>query len=289
MVTAMTMLLQADAVHAFGVFADHLSFTAAAEVLHISQPSLHAKVRKLQDGLGVPLYERHARGLRLTPAGERLALHARDAERRAQDVLADLHARTAPVTIAAGRGALRWVVTDGLRRLADAGRPFRVVTAQRDDALAALVSGRVDVAVVAADPPPRTLRSAPLARFPQVLVVPGDHALAGRTEVRLADLDGLALVVPPEGRPHRVALDRALHDADVTWSPAAEVDGWDLLVQLAALGLGATVVNGCVAVPDGMRAVPVADLPPVGYRLAWRPEREALVVDAVAALRGEAA
>ena len=35
MVTAMTMLLQADAVHAFGVFADHLSFTAAAEAVAI--------------------------------------------------------------------------------------------------------------------------------------------------------------------------------------------------------------------------------------------------------------
>ncbi|ADG75338.1 transcriptional regulator, LysR family [Cellulomonas flavigena DSM 20109] len=279
--------LRADAVHAFGVFADHLSFTAAAEALHLSQPSLHTKVRKLQDALGVPLYERHARGLRLTPAGERLALHARDAERRAQDVLADLHARAATVTVAAGRGAVRWVVADGLRRLADAGRPFRVVTAQRDDALADLTSGRVDVAVVAADPPPRSLRSAPLARYPQVLVVPTDHPLAGRAQVHLRDLDGLALVVPPEGRPHRTALEHALDAARVTWSPAAEVDGWDLLLQLASLGLGATVVNGCVQVPDGLRAVPVADLPPVRYALVWRPEREGLVSDAIAALRGE--
>lgn len=63
--------LRADAVHAFGVFADHLSFTAAAEALHLSQPSLHTKVRKLQDALGVPLYERHARGLRLTETRNR--------------------------------------------------------------------------------------------------------------------------------------------------------------------------------------------------------------------------
>lgn len=267
-----------DALHAFGVFADHLSFTAAADRLHLSQPSLHAKIRKLQATLGLPLYERHARGLRLTAAGERLALHARDAERRAHGVLADLHATTATVTLAAGRGALRWVVTDALRRLAAAEQPFRVLTAQRTEALDALVTGRVDLAVVAHDPPPRPLRSQRLARYPQVLVVAADHALARREHVTLQDLDGLALVVPPPGRPHRVALEDALHAAGATWRAAAEVDGWDLLVQLAALGLGATVVNGCVEAPAGTTAVPVADLPPVDYRLAWRAEREPLLV-----------
>lgn len=280
----MSDLLRTDAVHAFGVFADHLNFTAAAQELRISQPSLHAKIRKLQAGLGVPLYERHARGLRLTAAGQRLAVHARDADRRAEDVLAELHAGTATVTLAAGRGTLRWVLAAGLARLAAAGRPFRVVTAQRDAALGALRTGRADLAAVGHDPPPQPLRCAALASYPQVLVVPAGHRLAARAEVRLADLDGLRFVVPPPGRPHRAALERALLDAGVTWSAAAEVDGWDLLVQFAALGLGATVVNGCVGLPDGLVAIPVADLPRVRYWLAWRAEREPLVDDVLATL-----
>ncbi|NUT33514.1 MAG: LysR family transcriptional regulator substrate-binding protein, partial [Hamadaea sp.] len=99
------------------------------------------------------------------------------------------------------------------------------------------------------------------------------HRLA-RRRVALRDLDGLDLVVPPADRPHRRALDRALHDAGVTWQPVAEADGWDLLAHLASLGLGAAVVNGCVAIPEGLVAVPVAELPKVRYWAAWRAQRE---------------
>lgn len=281
-------LLESDAVHAFAVFADHLNFTAAAGQLHLSQPSLHAKIRKLQAGLGVELYEREGRGLRLTAAGERLAAFARDATRRADDLLADLHSGPAPVMIAAGRGTLRWVIGDGVHRLARSGRPLRVLTADRDAALTAVGSGRADLAVIAHDPPPRPLRSEQLAAYPQTLLLPRRHRLAASEDITLRDLDGLALVVPPADRPHRRSLERALLDAGVSWSLAAEVDGWDLLAHFAALGLGATVVNGCVRPPTGLAAVPIRDLPTVRYWAVWRPERDRLATDTLAHLRPEA-
>jgi LysR family transcriptional regulator, low CO2-responsive transcriptional regulator len=163
------------------------------------------------------------------------------------------------------------------------GRRVRVLTASRDDAVAALGAGHADVAVVAFDPPPRRLRSRAIAAYPQVLMLDSGHPLAGHAQagggqVNVADLAGLDLVVPPAGRPHRRALERALLEAGIPWQPAAEADGWDLLVHLAALGLGATVVNGCVPAPDGMTAIPVRGLPPVRYWAAWRAQRE----DAVA-------
>ncbi|URN00095.1 LysR family transcriptional regulator [Actinomadura madurae] len=46
--------LSTDALASFAVFADHLNFTRAAEELHISQPALHVKVRKLTETLGRP-------------------------------------------------------------------------------------------------------------------------------------------------------------------------------------------------------------------------------------------
>jgi LysR family transcriptional regulator, low CO2-responsive transcriptional regulator len=284
-VTVAEELLEPDAVHAFGVFADHLNFTTAAATLHLSQPSLHAKIRKLQAGLGIALYERDGRGLRLTAAGERLAAFARDTARQAGDLLADLSGGLAPVVLAAGRGTFRWVIGDGIRRLAGSGRPVRVLTADRDAALTAVTSGRVDLAVIAHDPPPPSLRSTQLAAYPQTLLLPREHALADRTHLDLTDLDGLDLVVPPPGRPHRRALDRALLDAGVSWNVAAEVDGWELLAHFAALGLGATIVNGCVHPPAGLTAVPLRDLPAVRYWTVWRPERDRSAADALTHLR----
>ena len=276
-------LLESDALRSFGVFAQHRNFTAAAAALGISQPALHVKVRKLAAGLGTELYEREGRSLVLTPAGERLAAFALDSRARAGELLTALGGDSSALAIAAGRGAIRWVIPDAIRAASRQGRRVRVVTASRDDAVAALGAGHADVAVVAFDPPPRRLRSRAIAAYPQVLMLDSGHPLAGRAQagggqVNVADLAGLDLVVPPAGRPHRRALERALLEAGIPWQPAAEADGWDLLVHLAALGLGATVVNGCVPAPDGMAAIPVRGLPPVRYWAAWRAQRE----DAVA-------
>jgi LysR family transcriptional regulator, low CO2-responsive transcriptional regulator len=267
------LLLEADAVHAFGVFAQHRNFTRAAAALHISQPSLHVKITKLAAGLGVELYQRAGRELVLTTAGQRLAAYASDVGRRAEEFLRDLQHAPATLSLAAGRAALLWVIGDAIRAVAAQGHRLQVITADRDSALGALASGQVDVAVLGYDPPPRHVQAAQLAAYPQMLVVDSGHRLARRARLRLRDLAGLDLIVPPAGRPHRRALERALLDAGVSWQAVAEADGWDLLVHLAALSMGATVVNGCVPVPDGMTGIPISDLPTVRYWAAWRPQR----------------
>jgi DNA-binding transcriptional LysR family regulator len=276
-----TDALEAEAVRAFAVFAEHRNFTSAATALRISQPSLHVKIRKLGEALGVELYHREGRVLRLTAAGQRLAAFADESSRRAADLLAELTGDPPVVRIAAGRGALRWVVSPAVQAITRSGRGVRLITADREAALDSLVAGRADLAVIGFDAPPRTVRSRRIASFAQTLVVPARHPLAARTGLHVADLAelGVGLLVPPVGRPHRRGLERALLDAGVSWSIAAEVDGWDLMVHFAALGLGAAVVNGCVRLPARLRGIPVTDLPPIRYWAAWRPQRQAAVAD----------
>ena len=273
-------LLEGDALRAFATFAEHRNFTTAAAALHISQPSLHVKIRKLSAALGTALYERDGRHLRLTASGERLAAYASDNRRRLDRFMLELHQELPALCIAVGRGALRWVIAEPIRSIGRHGRRVQVITADRDAALAAVSGGRADLAVVAYDPPPRQYQSTEIARYHQNLMIDSQHPLAARGRVRLAHLDGLNLVVPSPERAHRRALDRALRQADVSWHVAAEVDGWDLLVHLAQLGMGATVVNSCVPAPAGLTAVPITDLPHIPYWAAWRPPRQGLV-DAV--------
>src|SRR5262245_4080502 len=103
--------LESDALRAFAVFAEYRNFTAAAAQLRLSQPSLHVKIRKLSAALGVELYQRDGRQLVLTAAGERLASFARDSQGRVAEFLTELHDNPAPIRMAAGRGALRWVIS----------------------------------------------------------------------------------------------------------------------------------------------------------------------------------
>jgi len=278
-------LLEADGLRAFAVFAEHRNLTAAAAALHISQPSLHAKIGKLAAALGTDLYERDGRRLRLTAAGERLAAYALDSRRRLDEFIEELDQGAPTLTIAAGRGALLWVVGESIGRISRSGRQIHVITADREAAVAALASGRADIAVMANDPPPRHLHSVQIAAYRQTLMVDAAHPLAGRRQVRLASLRDLSLVVPPPGRPHRRTLERALLDAGVSWQVAAEVDGWDLQVHLTALGVGATIVNGCVPPPPGVAAVPIGDLPMVRYWAAGRRQRLPVIADVLKRLR----
>lgn len=268
------MELVADDLTAFAVFAAHRNFTRAAEELHVSQPALHTRIRKLEQRLGQPLYSKHGRQLRLTAAGESLAAFANESRSRADTFLGRLGTGVErPLVLAAGSGAYLYLLGDAIRRYLTPRRQLRLMTADAAGTLDAVRAGTADLGVTALTIPPKDLDCVQLATYPQVLVTRPDHRLAERRSIRLKDLAGEALVVPPPTRPHRRALERSLLDADVQWSVAVEAEGWDLLVHFVRLGIGPAVVNGSVRTPAAVRAVPIRDLPPVRYYVVTRPER----------------
>jgi DNA-binding transcriptional LysR family regulator len=98
-------IISGDA-EAFTTFGEFLNFTRAAEQLHISQPALHVKIRKLAQTLGCELYERHGNSLSLTTEGAALARLVEDLLRQREDFLARLRgAPPNPIVLAAGEGA----------------------------------------------------------------------------------------------------------------------------------------------------------------------------------------
>jgi DNA-binding transcriptional LysR family regulator len=263
-----------DALSAFAVFADHLNFTRAAAQLRMSQPSLHAKVGRLARALDRPLYVRAGRRLVLTADGEAVARFARENDARLDAFLAGLRGTPPeqPIVLAAGPGAYQFVLGDAVHRaLREPSGRLRLITANQGQALAALRSGRAHLGVAVLEELPDDLIAVPLATYPQTLLVPADHRLARRRTVRVRDLAGAELVVPPPGRPHRAALETALRGAGANWTVAVEADGWPLIVHFAALGVGLAVVNGCVPAPAGVVARRITDLPPLTYHVVHRP------------------
>lgn len=263
-----------EALASFAVFADHLNFTRAAEQLHISQPALHVKIGKLARALGRPLYHRVGRRLVLTPDGEAVARFARAHDERFAHFLAEFAgiAPQRPVVLAAGQGAYLYLLGGTIRAvLAEEPTRLRLINCDHRQMLAAVRTGRAHLGVGVLDVLPEDLTVIELATFPQVLFAPSDHPLAVRRSIGLPDLDGVRLVVPPQHRPHRVLLEQAMRGAGVDWSVAVEAEGWPLIAQFVALGVGLAIVNGCVPPPAGVVALPVDDLPPVTYHLVHQP------------------
>ncbi|MGM7421052.1 LysR family transcriptional regulator [Cellulosimicrobium sp. CpK407] len=130
------------------------SVTAAARSLHYAQPSVSHHLARLEAEVGVPLLERHGRGVRLTAAGRLLATRAEEilgrvgAARDELDALVSLSAGR--VRLAAFPSALATLVPDVVARLArdHPGLGVGLVEAEPPEALEALRRGAVDVALV---------------------------------------------------------------------------------------------------------------------------------------------
>ncbi|MET8151256.1 LysR family transcriptional regulator [Actinoplanes sp. NPDC049668] len=266
--------VSADALASFAVFAEHLNFTHAAAELHISQPALHVKIRKLAQALGRPLYHRSGRRLVLTADGAAVARFARAHDERLAHFLAEFAglAPSRPVVLAAGQGAYLYLLGDAIRAvLAEGPTRLRLINCDHRQMLASVRTGQAHLGVGVLAAPPEDLSAVELASFPQTLLVPDGHRLARRRSVALRDLAGASLVLPPRPRPHRTLLERALGAAGVDWTVAVEAEGWPLITHFVALGVGVAVVNGCVPAPPGLVALPVTDLPPVTYHAVHQP------------------
>ncbi|WP_028050662.1 LysR family transcriptional regulator [Cellulomonas sp. URHD0024] len=170
--------------------------TAAAAVLHLTPSAVSQQVAVLQREVGVPLTERVGRGLRLTPAGEALAVAGLDvavALERAQAACdAFLERPKGTVRVSAFQSGAELLLPGLLTRV---GRLGGITLECTDEDVAqedfAALTDRIDIVVAhrpEGSPGWPGVRVVPLLREPLDVAVALDHPLAGRTAVEPADL-----------------------------------------------------------------------------------------------------
>ncbi|CAG7613006.1 LysR family transcriptional regulator [Actinacidiphila bryophytorum] len=255
----------------FAAVAEERHFGRAAERLHMAQPPLSQAVRQLEGELGVELLHRTTRRVDLTDAG-RAYLERVHAILAGVDEAADLARRVADgVTgrLAIGCvGSATYSLLPAISRSLSAELPgidfsFRGEMLAPDQA-DALRSGAVDVALLRPQAADSSLVAHRLRRDRLVVALPAGHRLAGRRQVRAADLAGTDLIVHSADRRsvmYHVVV-RVLRGAGVEPRIRHEVGETSTLVTLVAGGLGAAVVPGPVA---------ALTLPGVVYRPLVRP------------------
>lgn len=255
---------------AFAAFAEHLNFTHAADELFISQPALHMKVQQLANTLDVPLYTKIGRRLELTEQGLQVARFARQMLSQAEAFGSELHggASSQPIVLAGGEGTFLYILGNGIKQfLRQSKTPLKLITANREGVIEAVVSGKAHIGVASLETVPDGCQSTLLSRCDQMLVMPKGHALATRKSLRLTSLQGQSLIVPSADRPHRQILARALQSAEVDWQVAVEANGWELMLHFVKLGLGLAIVNSMVSLPAGLVSRKLTELPQVHYHL----------------------
>lgn len=263
-------MINADWLTSFVAFAEELNFTRAAARLHLSQPALYVQVHKLAETLGVELYERRGRTLVLTRHGIGALAFARELRERTDAFVSNL-GRPAPssVVLAAGEGTVLYVLSGALRELsARRDVRLRVLTRDRDGIVAALETGEAHLGVAPLEVVPERLEATPLRKVGMKVVLSSGHPLSRKRRLRLADLAGQRLILPPPDRPHRQLVARTLASAGIPWELAVEASGWEVMLAFARLGVGLAIVNDICRVPRGAVARPLREFPGLRYCVA---------------------
>jgi DNA-binding transcriptional LysR family regulator len=171
------------------------SFGQGAARLHLSQPTVSDRMARLERDLGVRLFVRGGRGVRLTQAAERLLPYAQRCLALAEEAVNAVRADAAPPAVRVAMHAsfapsLLSVVLDALAPL---GRAVSGTDAHSEEIIDQLADGTVDIGLVVPVPHPSTIAVVPFRTDPMICVAHPEHPLARRAELRIVDLAEAAI------------------------------------------------------------------------------------------------
>ncbi|GAB2592828.1 LysR substrate-binding domain-containing protein [Streptomyces capparidis] len=251
----------------------------AADQLRVAQPSLSRTLARLENDLGVPLFDRHGRRIRLNRFGAAFL-------RRVDRVLAELDDARQELADAAGlgRGTVA-VASETLLTLTDVLRSFvadhplvdvRLFQSSSAGMVEQLRDGHIDLCVASQPLPGPDIRSRVLLDEPVLLCVPAGHRLAERRHVGIAELAGEPFVTTRPGYWQRTLAERLFANAGLELRVVCEGDEPGATGDLIGAGLGVGLVPAFARQADTRASVAWLDVDEPDCRrvlsVAWRPD-----------------
>jgi DNA-binding transcriptional LysR family regulator len=261
------------------------SIGAAAKELKKTPSAVSQQLRHLSEVSGVTLFERRGRGIRLTPAGERvlpLATRLFDEAETLFRLLGELSGESATtLRIAASDYLARPLLVPVLHDLAAEGIPihFEITTAHSEEALARLERGDVELAIVSYSGERAGLETHELFEQPFVWIAPKRRSGRARETKRRVSLTERLATEPllrlATGSVGRRLLDEWLDRRGVRVTSTIDVPSVSLLVAYATGGVGVGLVPALSLEVGELRGLELerADLPPLPVKLVLREGR----------------
>src|SRR3984957_3520150 len=227
------------------------SFSSAAETLSYTQSAVSQQSATLEAETGMTLLERHARGVRVTAAGQALVEHA-------EGILARLEAAedelSAIAGLRAGRLRMASFPTAGATLMPLAIATFRsrypeleltLAEGEPEEIIPRLQAGEFDLALLFEFDEPASvdgLTRVELLEDPMYLALPREHVLAQKSDLRLEDLNGEAWVQTSRASPCARHVVRCCHAAGFEPNVAFESDDYQTVQGLVAAGVGVALI-----------------------------------------------
>lgn len=240
------------------------SISKGAEQLGIGQPTMTTHVKKLEDELGVQLFDRVKRPIQLTVAGQRLAELAAPL----LDGIDNLVAMTAeaeaqgPVRLASTHEIIAHTLLRVVKSFVSQYPhvPLRITSGSKLDVLQLVEDGQVDFGVVPGPHRRVNLDFQGLFPYERVLITPKDHPLL---HTPISSIDLLAdwpLILLGHGSSSRAMLEEEFRRRGLTYELVVELDSTDTVKRCVALGLGISVVPRLALDPEDVGELGITSL-----------------------------
>lgn len=232
----------------FEAVARHLSYTRAAEELHLTQPAVFAQAKQLEESVGLPLLERLGKQLFLTAAGREVLATCRET----MDALERLEMRLADMQ-GLKRGRLRVAMVTTAKYLVPRllgefcthypGIEASLTVTNREKLLVRIANNEDDLVILGAPPEGMDVVATPIADNPLVVIARSDHPLAGSKAIPLARLAEEPFILREKGSGTRLATEKHFAEHRLSLKVRMELGSNEAIKQAIAGGLGVSVLS----------------------------------------------
>ena len=232
----------------FEAVARHLSYTRAAEELHLSQPAVSMQVRQLEETAGLPLFERLGKGIELTEAGREIYNYSRSINRSLQEMDEVLQSLKG-----VNRGRLHVAVASTVNYFAPRllaafhqrypGVTPRLDVTNREILMRLLDSNSIDLAIMGLPPTEIDVESESFMDNPLVVIAPPGHPMAEARAIPMAHLASEVFVMREPGSGTRQAMERFFKEQGMAIRHGMQMTRDEAVKQAVRAGLGLSVVS----------------------------------------------
>jgi DNA-binding transcriptional LysR family regulator len=232
----------------FSSVAKHLSFTRAAEELHLTQPAVSMQVKQLEGQLEIPLFEQLGKKIYLTEAGEEVQHYSRSITQQLDDMatalanLKGLEHGKLRISVATTANYFAPHLLAAFTRRYPGVNVILDVT-NRQTLLRQLAENEVDMVIMGKPPAEMELEAGAFMKNPLVIIAPPDHHLVGESQIPLLALEQEVFLLREPGSGTRSAMERFFAQHKITITASMEVSSDEAIKQSVQAGLGLSVMS----------------------------------------------
>jgi DNA-binding transcriptional LysR family regulator len=233
----------------FTEVAKHLSFVRAAEHLHLTPPAVTMQVKELESAIDLPLFDREGRKVSLTTAGEYFLVYAKRllaTLKDADDAMARFRKLESGALSIGMVSTAKYFVPQLLVRFREEHPGVEIklqVGGNREQLVALLQQGEVDLAIMGRPPKDVATRAEPFAAHPHVFVAPPGHPILAIGHPPLAAVGNYPLIVREAASGTRALMDRFFQDHRVEPRIAMEMPSNETIKQAVMAGMGLSFLS----------------------------------------------